>query len=166
MKFGAFTYPYSTNIGDEIQTIAASRFLPRIDVLIERDRLHWYRGGPTTFIIFNGWFPQQPNWPPPESIHPLFVSFYAALPEQLLDKRFAGYFKRYEPIGCRSLATVETFRKIGVDAYFSGCLTLTFDRTQRPGGEHIYAVDVDADLYARLVPRHVRDKAICMSHEF
>ena len=31
MQFGAFSYAYSTNLGDEIQTLAAAQFLPKID---------------------------------------------------------------------------------------------------------------------------------------
>ena len=143
MRFGVFTYGYSINIGDEIQSIAAARLLPRVDTLIERDRLHWYRGAPETFVIFNGWFTHQPHWPPPDSIRPLFVSFHANLPEFLISKKYVSYYKRYEPIGCRSLGTLEAFRKIGVEAYFSGCLTLTLERSDRPRTDRIYAVDID-----------------------
>jgi hypothetical protein len=166
MKFGAFTYAYSTNLGDEIQTLAAMQFLPRVDVLIERDRLHWYRNGPPVFTIFNGWFGHEPSWPPPDSIYPLFVSFHAEAAELLVEKDFVSYFKRHEPIGCRSLATVEAFHRIGIEAYFSGCLTLTIERESLPRTDQVYAVDVDPDLYAKLVPDHLRESAAYLSHEF
>jgi len=166
MQFGAFSYAYSTNLGDEIQTLSATQFLPRVDVLIERDRLHWYRHCPSAFVIFNGWFAHQPSWPPPDSISPLFVAFHAAMPELLVDKRFVSYFKRHEPIGCRSLATLEAFRKIGVDAYFSACLTLTIERERVAKTDQIYAVDVDPSLYANLVPNHIKERVVHLSHEF
>ena len=137
MQFGAFSYAYSTNLGDEIQTLSAMQFLPRVDVLLERDRLYWYRDSPPVFVIFNGWFTRLPSWPPPDSISPLFVAFHAARPELLIDKRFRRYFERHEPIGCRSLATLEAFRAIGVDAYFSGCMTLTLQR------QHVEKTDQD-----------------------
>jgi hypothetical protein len=166
MQFGTFSYAYSTNLGDEIQTLAATQFLPRVDVLIERDRLHWYRNGPPVFVIFNGWFTHQPSWPPPDSISPLFVAFHAAMPELLVNKRLVSYFKRHEPIGCRSLATLEAFRRIGVDAYFSGCLTLTIQRERVARTSQIYAVDVDPSLYANLVPGDIKEKVVHVSHEF
>lgn len=166
MKFGAFTYGYSTNLGDEIQTLSATQFLPSVDVLIERDRLHWYRDCPPVFVIFNGWFTHQPSWPPPDSISPLFVSFHAAMPELLVDKRFVAYFKRHEPVGCRSLATLEALRNIGVDAYFSGCLTLTIKRERGARTNQIYAVDVDPTLYANVVPGDIKERLVHLSHEF
>ena len=36
-----------------------------------------------------------------------------------------AWFKQHEPIGCRDEYTAEALRKKGIDAYFSGCLTLT-----------------------------------------
>lgn len=166
MKFGAFTYGYSTNLGDEIQTLSATQFLPRVDVLIQRDRLHWYRDDPPVFMIFNGWFTHQPSWPPPDSIVPLFVSFHAEMPELLVDKRFVSYFKRHEPIGCRSLATLEAFRAVGVGAYLSGCLTLTIQPKLKARTDQIYAVDVDQTLCANLVPRDIQEQLVHVSHEF
>ena len=165
MLFGAFSYAYSTNLGDEIQTLSASQYLPRIDVLIERDRLHWYRNYPEIFVVFNGWFNHQPCWPPPDSISPLFVAFYAAHPNELIDKRFASYFKRYEPIGCRSFETMEAFHKIGVDAYFSGCLTLTLEREAVARTNQVYAVDVDPEMYGKLVPDQIKRQAVRLTHE-
>lgn len=166
MKFAAFSYAYSTNLGDEIQTLSAAQYLPRVDFLVERDRLHWYRGSDPTFMIFNGWFIQQPTWPPPDSISPLFVAFHAANPELLIAKKYASYFKRHEPIGCRSLATVQAFREIGVDAYFSACLTLTLERRRLPRTNQIYAVDVEPSLFAAVVPKEINERAVHLSHEY
>jgi len=166
MKIAAFSYGYSTNLGDEIQTLSATQFLPRVDVLLERDRLYWYRDSEPTFLIFNGWFTQQRFWPPPDSISPLFVAFHPAIPELLVSEKYASYFKRHEPIGCRSLETVDAFRKIGVEAYFSGCLTLTLQRRPVASTDQIYAVDVDPDLFANLVPQEIQKRAVHMSHEF
>ncbi len=168
MQFGVFMYGYSTNIGDEIQSLAASGFLPRIDRVIERDRLHWYGRIPGTFVIFNGWFLESPRpcWPPPDTIHPLFVSFHPTIPRQFIAERFAQYYKQYEPIGCRSIATVSAFETIGVEAYFSGCLTLTLERRERPRTGRIFAVDVDMEHYLKVVPEPVRARASVHSHEY
>jgi hypothetical protein len=165
MQFAAFSYAYSTNLGDEIQTLSATQFLPRVDRLIERDRLYWYDDCPPFFAIFNGWFTQQPSWPPPDSISPLFVSFHAAHPELLITKNLVDYFKRHGPIGCRDLPTANAFRRIGVDAYFSGCLTLTLGRRKVARTDQVYAVDVDPTLYATAVPDNIKQVIVQVTHE-
>ncbi len=167
MKYGVLRYSYSNNIGDEMQSIAAQCFLPRVDVTIERDRLHWYKdNGPIT-VPFNGWFtrPAFPAcWPPPPNLRPLFVSWYAVVPEALINERTAGYFKQYEPIGCRSLPTIKCFEQVGVSAYHSGCLTLTLPESRAERTDDIYIVDADPALVEKVVPESVRARAKYLSH--
>ncbi len=165
VQYGVFSYARSTNLGDEIQSIAARQYLPRVDVLVERDRLHWYLKAPSTFIIFNGWFEIEPYWPAPDGLHPLFVAFFAERPDLLIRKEYADYYRRNAPIGARSVATVKAFEEIGVDAYFSGCLTLTLPRSNHEREDRIYAVDVDPVLYEKVVPEHIRKRAVHLSHE-
>ena len=46
-KFALLNYS-TENIGDEVQSIAARRFLPRIDEYVERDKLaEWEPNQPT-----------------------------------------------------------------------------------------------------------------------
>ena len=52
--FGLLSYGYSENIGDEIQSIAASQYLPKVDSIVERDKLELYRLNREIFVIFNG----------------------------------------------------------------------------------------------------------------
>ena len=66
-----------------------------------------------------------------------------AAPGMLSEKGIA-YLKKHQPIGCRDQYTADTLNAKGIDAYFSGCLTLTLDSykvddAQR--GEDIYIVD-------------------------
>lgn len=42
-----------------------------------------------------------------------------------------AYLKEYEPIGTRDYATRDLLQKHGVNAYFSGCLTLTLGNTYK-----------------------------------
>lgn len=51
-KFGVLKYS-AINIGDDIQSIAAMRFLPRIDEYIHRDRMDKYRSSIKTKVIMN-----------------------------------------------------------------------------------------------------------------
>lgn len=167
MKYGVLRYSYSNNIGDEMQTIAAEQFLPQVDVTVERDRLHWYKNEAPIKVPFNGWFtrPAFPAcWPPPPSIRPIFVSWYAVLPEVLINEHTAGYFKQYEPIGCRSLPTIKSFENVGVSAYHSGCLTLTLPEMHAERTDDIYIVDADPSLVKKMIPASVRARTKHLSH--
>ena len=132
MKFGIFKYKESTNLGDEIQSIAAKQFLPRIDKYVDRDYLHTYNGADLK-VIMNGWFMEKPfNWPPSKEIKPLFISFHASKSQnadkEIVSIKHRDYYRLHEPIGCRDHKTVSLFKKIGVKAYYSGCLTLTLNK--------------------------------------
>lgn len=119
------------NIGDYIQALASSQYYPRVDGFLDRDTdLKDYEGEPCK-IIMNGWYMHEPqNWPPSERIIPLFVAFHLNVlaRNELTSPESISYLKRHEPIGCRDIGTMKLLRKYGVDAYFSGCMTLTLGR--------------------------------------
>ena len=76
MKYGLISYDYTTNLGNEIQSIAARRFLPQIDYYIEHEKLDQFTGD-NVKMIMNGWFVDCPTaWPPSDSINPLLVSMH------------------------------------------------------------------------------------------
>lgn len=149
MRYGLLTYDENKrffNVGDNIQSLAARQFLPRVDQLLNRERLADYNGEPIK-LIMNGWFTHNhSNWVPSGAINPLFVSFHVnntAAPF-MLDEKGVAYLKQHQPIGCRDQFTVDTLKAKGIDAYFTGCLTLTLDSykvddSQR--GDDIYIVD-------------------------
>ncbi len=149
MKYGLLKYDENKrffNVGDNIQSLAAKQFLPKVDMLLNREKLAEYKGEKTK-LIMNGWFTHNiHNWVPSEDILPVFVSFHmnnTAASAMLSDQGIA-YLKKHEPIGCRDQFTADTLKAKGIDAYFTGCLTLTLDSykvddSQR--GEDIYIVD-------------------------
>src|SRR5579872_4345855 len=166
-KFALLSYN-TNNLGDEIQSIAARQFLPRVDLLIDRDE---WTGGPVAAddefkIVLNGWFTRNPGkWPPPAFLSPLLISMHitrerfkpaaiTAPSEVLMRGESLDYLKRHQPIGCRDLATAELLEHGGVQSYFSGCLTLTLGAggpAQRRG--YVCAVDLSDELYQRLARR-------------
>ena len=118
------------NIGDYVQALASSQFYPQVDGFVERDELSLYTGEPCK-IIMNGWFMAKPeHWPPPKQIEPLFVAFHinSKAKDAMLKPESISYLKQYEPIGCRDTYSRDLLREKGVDAYFSGCMTLTLGR--------------------------------------
>src|SRR5690606_35429742 len=62
----------------------------------------------------------------------------------MLSEKGIAYLKKHEPIGCRDQFTADTLKAKGIDAYFSGCLTLTLDTYKvddSERGDDIYIVD-------------------------
>lgn len=162
-KYAALNYFGTNNLGDEIQTIAALRFLPRVDAWADRDQLSAFLSDTTHKIILNGWFLRRPeHWPPSRCLHPLIVSFHltrrvsdlnfskVAPSSTVLGPKGIRYLKNHEPIGARDLDTLEQLRAAGVRAYFSGCLTLTLRAPHSPRRGEIYAVDVSDEVFAFL----------------
>ena len=131
------------NIGDYVQALASAQFLPHIDGFLDRDEdLKDYDGEPCK-VIMNGWYMHLPqNWPPSDLIDPLFVAFHlnSGVKKELLSPASISYLKSHQPIGCRDLNTMELLRNNGVEAYFSGCMTLTL-------GEKYHSEEKDGKTY-------------------
>ncbi|THD38298.1 MAG: polysaccharide pyruvyl transferase family protein [Sphingomonas sp.] len=165
-SFGLLTYPMSHNLGDEIQSIAARRFLPRVDRLVDRDALDTDPGRDVALIL-NGWFLQRPrHWPPHPRFAPLITSFHLdakrsrrapwrhSAAERLLRPGGVAYLKRHGPIGARDPATLAMLHAHGIESYHSGCLTLTLQRDDaRPRDGGIVACDLAPDTLAALCRR-------------
>jgi hypothetical protein len=151
MKYGLLTYipqKGKINIGDYIQSLAAKQFIGEYPIYVNREHLDTYQGE-NICIILNGWFMHYPkNFPPSNSIIPIFISFHINIAvEDIFFKNInLKYFKQYEPIGCRDLYTRDILRKHGINAYFSGCLTLTLGNTYKQTEERKYIYFVDPYL--------------------
>lgn len=136
-KFGLFCYD-TKNLGDEIQSIAAERFLPRIDYYINRDNINELienSSNQKIKLIANGWYLEPSihnkkiNWPPTSTnLSPLFISMHIN-PNKAYEifKKPASieYLKKHSPIGARDIKTQKFLESVGVPSYFSGCMTLT-----------------------------------------
>ena len=129
LKYGLLA-AYTANLGDDIQTLAALQFYPRVDVIIHREYLDKVDCEDDVKVVMNGWFMHRPEaWPPSSKILPHFTSMHitpSAAP-MMLNSKGVEYFRRYEPIGARDKFTERLLRSSGIKSYFSGCLTLTLD---------------------------------------
>jgi hypothetical protein len=184
--FGLLEYRNSSNLGDNIQSIAAKNLLPCEDVLVDRDTSEMtYLNNSHTHgivnIIYNGWFDSTyTKWTPPPNLNPLFVSFHLNDTNHTIDKSYAflektklkhsisiasytNYFKQYEPIGCRDPHTVKLFSQNGIKAEFTGCLTLTLENKFNYRTDEILIVDVNAENLLK-IPLEIRNKAIYITH--
>lgn len=137
MKTAVIGYPESLNLGDEIQSIAVERLLGNTELRINREGLHKFKKNTPEEVklICNGWFMTQPDhWPPSNDITPLFISMHISKASKSDTKMFSpegiAYFKKYQPIGCRDNGTKALFLKHGIEAYYSGCMTLTLEKPE------------------------------------
>ncbi len=175
MRYGLLSYS-TRNVGDDIQSLAARRFLPRVDVPIDRDTFEHVSQGEPFKIILNGWFTHRPeNWPPPPDLIPLLVSFHLTreilrlnvsrlrASEYLLQGSALDYLRTHSPIGCRDPATAKLLEHHGVDAYFSGCLTLTLENRCSERGNATYCVDVPESI-AHYVAKRVGGSVKRIAH--
>jgi hypothetical protein len=188
--YGLLKYDNSYNLGDEIQSIAAKSLLPNISSLIDRDTSSIAKTSHSHInltqeirIIYNGWFDgQYCQFPPPNQIEPLFISFHINETDHSDDKTYQcldvcriqdnsimnhiDYLKKYEPIGCRDYHTMNILTKKGIACYFSGCLTLTLQNPFNFRNDEILVVDAHLtckDTFHKLIPQSIRDQAIYIS---
>ncbi|MBS0351386.1 MAG: polysaccharide pyruvyl transferase family protein [Proteobacteria bacterium] len=161
IKYGLLSYS-TANLGDEIQSIAARTHLPQVDFLVNRESLDFFneQNGYDYRLILNGWFLHNPiRWPPAPLLNPLIISFHITnlsenisglnlTPAQiLLSDANLEYLHQHAPIGARDLHTLRLLEANKVDAYFSGCLTLTLpERAEQQVEDVVYLVDLDNEI--------------------
>jgi hypothetical protein len=141
-SFGLLGYTNSGNLGDEIQSLAARRFLPRVDYILDREKLDRGPQRPARRrpikLIMNGWFAHDPGrWPPHPAVRPLLVSMHLSdqmtasgfsAAESLVVGANARWLRQHGPVGARDLWTLDILQTNDIPAWFSGCLTLTLQR--------------------------------------
>ncbi|MBQ9318558.1 MAG: polysaccharide pyruvyl transferase family protein [Bacilli bacterium] len=175
MKYAVIMYLESDNIGDDIQTYATLKYLPRVDYVIDREEVNNFTCNSPVKAILNGWFMfNNINWPPSENIDVLPISIHFATTyfkneyeKKLFEYRTKKYFSNFNSIGCRDVGTSKYLSSIGINNYISKCLTLTLDRLNiEPAKEkYICAVDLDDVEYKKL--QSMTDiKIKKMSHDY
>lgn len=133
----------SVNIGDYIQSLAALSIVNenwKNLNFINRERL-FEEPKEKTKLIANGWYTHNQNtFPVNEKIDPLFISVHVNKKLELT-KEVINNFKKFQPIGCRDQQSVEKLKENGVDAYFSGCLTLSLPKRIKKRKGIVFVVD-------------------------
>lgn len=165
-KLGVVSYT-TLNVGDEIQSLAVKRLLPQVDYEVDREQLHSWKSpdGEKAKFVLNGWYMEKPDhWPPSEDIDPLFISFHIShefgAMEKMTSPKMIEYYKRHEPIGCRDMHTTNLLKSKGVDAYFSGCATLTFENQFNERNNDIIMADPLFNLWPYSYGEYCADKLV------
>lgn len=173
MKYGLIAHIKTQNIGDDIQEYAMEKFLPHLDYVIDREHLDSFytETGEKVAALLGGWYLWKSiNWPPSPFLKLLPISFHLTSSEYrkiALTDYGAEWFKNFKAIGCRDEGTVRLLKRdVGVNAYFSGCFTLTI----KPFADvNNHGKIVLADLPRNVVDfvkAHAKKEVVLVSHDY
>jgi hypothetical protein len=140
MKYGLLYYKDTDNIGDDIQTYAASQFLPHVDYMIDREHLNEFVPEKKEYVktIMNAWYIHDKfNFGISPYINPLLISmFFKRCPYEsgtnvgidYINDNVKNILRYYGPVGTRDLHTKKIMDELNIKNYFSGCMTLTIKK--------------------------------------
>ncbi len=153
---------YSSNLGDNAQTIASRQAWRSVGVrdedilLIDRDTLPKYSGEPVA-LIMNGVFILE-SLPAPASVTPIFLGFCADEP---VVAAHADWLRLHAPIGCRDFKTAENCRAQGIEAFVTGCATLTLPpRNSNPQHDRLFVVLGWPHLLPSTIYKHIPSRLL------
>lgn len=168
MKLGILINKHAKNLGDDIQSYAAAKLLPRVDYAIDREHIDTFssKHNEPVAVLMNGWWMWRKwNWPPADCIIPKLTSMHintytvTQLGTPLHTEWLTGcgreYMQKYGPVGCRDHSTIAFLKEAGIKGYFSGCLTLTLpEQPKTPdAGTYVCLVDLHPKLEAEVRKR-------------
>ena len=150
---------YTINIGDYIQAFAIENLYKTLGIknldCVDRDTLCNYKGKPLK-VMMNAVIWQR-NIPFKDKIWPYFLG--VNLHHKNFEKMLP-YLKKSEPIGCRDVSTCEKLNKFGVEAYVTGCYSMTLPKRETvPVEEKIFFVGVSDEL-KKHIPKHLLSKSV------
>lgn len=101
--------------------------------------------------------------PPSKKIHavPFSLHINRDIPTDELE-----YYRGCMDVGCRDVYTEKKLAKLGVNAYLTGCLSLTFSRRtpeQDKNAKKVYLIDVQPE-FKELIPKDILINAIELSN--
>lgn len=176
-QFGLLGSSGATDLGEEIQNVAARRFLPRVDHRIDREGMHQF-GSATTgkvWVIASGDYLRRPeNWPPSQYIRPLWIAMHIAPirgersglapQETMLTHPAVKCLKGYGPVGARDAHTLDLLRNAGVESYLSGCLTLTLERPSVAREDDLIVLNDVPEQVSELIRQQTSKRVLEASH--
>lgn len=175
-KYDLRTWNGDGNLGDCIQNLAVENLYNEMGInnleKVNRDDIANYKGE-KVILPMQGWFGNvhkvfPANWS--KDIHPIFVGFHlntlCNCRIKFINNNVHKKMKEFEPIGCRDRNTRDFLQAFGVNAYFSGCLTLTFPKREKePINGKIFLVDVPEETIEKL-PAKIQNNAEKVTHNY
>lgn len=173
MKYGLMYYKTTDNIGDDIQTYVAMKYLPHVDYYIDREALSCFVPEKKEYVsmIMNGWYIHNKlAWPPSPYINPLLISMHfkeskeTDIGDMYLKNSGGEFLKKYGPVGARDIETQQRLKNNGIESYFSGCMTLTLEKFNDIEKENkICLVDVSQEVIEK-VKKNTDSEIEVLSH--
>lgn len=140
------------NYGDNIQTIALDSIIE--DMFDAADivdmniyDLPYYEGEYVLLPLNCNLWTCDENYflPASDKVIPVFIAVSFQIPPTSI--KSIEYLRRWQPIGCRDFETLTMMRKLGIQAYLNGCVTLTLPRrTQTPNKKKIFLVGLSETI--------------------
>ena len=162
------------NLGDPIQSYAVKCLyremgIPEEDIIpVPRYDVARYDGEECVCVINSASNYEELAYdsffmPPSDKIHAIPMSLH--LHRELSEAELA-FYRTCGGVGCRDISTVKYLQGLGVDAYLSGCLTLTLPRrseAQAKNADKVYLLDVPHDVM-EIMPNHIKEEAVTLSN--
>lgn len=100
--------------------------------------------------------------PPSNKIHaiPFSLHINRKIPDEEIE-----YYQKCVDVGCRDVFTEKNLKMYGINAYLTGCLSLTFPRRlkeEEERAENVYLIDVQSD-FKKMIPYDILKDAIEIS---
>ncbi len=168
-------WPRDGNLGDCMQTLGVENIYFKAGIhtlsFVNRDDIKDFSGEPV-HLVMQSWFGDYAGvFPLPwsDKITPIFIGFHLNTVNNtrghFVREKIYEKMKPYEPIGCRDRSTRDFLISLGIDAYFSGCMTLTFDKREKePENGKIFLVDPDKKVLKRLPQEILNQCDMSISH--
>jgi hypothetical protein len=151
------------NLGDDLQALTVATISPHVTTLINRERIGWAQVSEPHVFVMNFWFMSKGfRWAPHHFIEPIFHGFCVGR-DELLKYRWPDYLRQHQPIGCRDVHSVEMLKARGIEAMWTGCITMFLGRYVQPipaaRRKGVVFVDVPPEAEA-LIPKEISREAI------
>ena len=144
-----FSKTQQVNLGDYFQTFAIENIYDQIGIsklqveTINRRTLYDYKGE-KMILPMQGWFGYIRGieiFPMPDNIMPIFMGYHCVTKKRY-NKLCLEQYRQSEPVCCRDEKTYLLMKKNGIQAYLSGCFTITLpQREVEPKKQHVFMVD-------------------------
>lgn len=161
--YGAVWHPASDNLGDDLKALAARSLMPRVDVVLDAERLDAVEGiaedARLVTILAGNVYRRADHWPPDRRMAPVCVGLHFSaestwgVPLSRLGGAGLQFLRQWAPIGCKDESTRALLEKLGLPCEMTGCLTLTLPRPAVKVKErYVCCVDAPEEIVKLLTP--------------
>lgn len=153
--------PHADSIGSDLMALGARQLLPRMDILLDADRLDAYlpqiEDRDRVVALIPGLFLHtSSHWPPERHISPVCAGVHIdgedawGLPSDSLDGAGLAALQACAPILCRDDRTAARLKDLSVPHQVIGCMTLALNRPNVPHKGGVICCDAPENIVGAL----------------